>query len=124
MDRSIAVLPFENLSPNGEDTYFAVGMEAETTSDLARVEGLKVVGSQSTRSYVRGEKRDLCAIGHDLGVRYLLEGDLRKVNGELRISLQLVDLHDCDHPWTETYEHPLKEVFALQSEITRTVAAR
>jgi serine/threonine-protein kinase len=124
MERSIAVLPFENLSPNGEDTYFTVGMQDEITSDLARLAGLKVVGSQSTRSYVPTKERDLRAIGRDLGVRYLLEGDLQRANSEMRVSLRLVDLRDSDHPWTKTYQRPMKDAFALESEITRAVAVR
>jgi serine/threonine protein kinase len=122
-DRSIAVLPFENLSPNGEDTYFTVGMQDEITGDLARLAGLKVVGSQSTRSYMPSKERNLRGIGRDLGVRYLLEGDVKRANDEMRVSLRLVDLHDTNHPWTEVYERPIKDVFALQSEITRAVAA-
>jgi serine/threonine protein kinase len=124
MERSIAVLPFENLSPNGEDTYFTVGMQDEITSDLARLAGLKVVGSQNTRSYVPSKQRNPRAIGRDLRVRYLLEGDVRRANSEMRVSLRLVDLHDLNHPWIETYQRPTKDAFALESEITRAVAAR
>ena len=124
MERSIAVLPFENLSPNGEDTYFTVGMQDEITSDLARLAGLKVVGSQKTRSYLASNERDPRAIGRDLRVRYLLKGDVRRANSEMRVSLRLVDLRDSDHPWIVTYQRPTKDVFALESEITRAVAAQ
>src|SRR4029077_13357953 len=122
MERSIAVLPFENLSPNGEDTYFAVGMQDEITSDLARLAGLKVIGSQSTRSYVPGEDRDLRAIGRELGVSHFLQGNVTRDNGQMRVTLQLVDLRDSAHSWTETYQRSIKDVFALQGEITRGVA--
>jgi TolB-like protein len=124
IERSIAVLPFENLSPNGEDTYFTVGMQDEITSDLERLDGLKVVSSQSTRSYMPSKQRNLHAIGRDLRVRYLLEGDVRRANSEMRVSLRLVDLRDSAHPWIKTYQGPMKDVFALESEITRAVAAR
>src|SRR6476620_7017623 len=118
LERSIAVLPFENLSANGEDTYFTVGMQDEITGDLAKLAGVKVIGTQSTRSYVAGKKRDLRTIGRDLGVRHLLEGTVARANDQLHVALQLVDLRDSARPWAETYERPVKDVFALQSEIT------
>jgi serine/threonine protein kinase len=124
MERSIAVLPFENLSANGEDTYFTVGMQDEITGDLAKLAGMKVIGNQSTRSYQPGKERNLHAIGRDLGVRHLLEGTVSRNHDQMRVTLQLVDLRDGGHPWTETYERPMKDVFALQSEITQAVAAR
>jgi serine/threonine protein kinase/Flp pilus assembly protein TadD len=124
MERSIAVLPFENLSANGEDTYFTVGMQDEITGDLAKLAGMKVIGNQSTRSYPPGKERNLHAIGHDLGVRHLLEGTVSKDNNQMRVALHLVDLRDGAIQWAVTYQRPLKEVFALQSEITQAVAAR
>ena len=124
MERSIAVLPFENLSANGEDTYFTVGMQDEITGDLAKLGGMKVIGSQSTRSYLPGKARNLPAIGRDLGVRHLLEGTVSRDHDQMRVALQLVDLRDGSHPWAEAYERPMKDVFALQSEITQAVAAR
>lgn len=124
VERSIAVLPFENLSPDTEDAFFTVGIQDEITADLARIANMKVIGSQSTRSYLHGNNRNLLAIGRELGVRHLLEGSVRRADGAMRISLRLVDLRDSSHPWTETYERPVKDVFALQSEITRAVATR
>jgi serine/threonine-protein kinase len=124
MERSIAVLPFENLSANGEDTYFTVGMQDEITGDLAKLAGMKVIGSQSTRSYLPGKERNLHTIGRDLGVRHLLEGTVSKDNNQMRVALHLVDLRDGAIQWAATYQRPLKEVFALQSEITQAVAAR
>src|SRR5437899_8555199 len=123
MERSIAVLPFENLSAAGEDTYFTVGMQDEITGDLAKLAGMKVIGSQSTRSYPPGKERNLHAIGRDLGVRHLLEGTVSRDHDQMRVALQLVDLRENGHPWTESYERPMKDVFALQSEITQAVAA-
>src|SRR6266513_5216721 len=124
LERSIAVLPFENLSANGEDTYFTVGMQDEITDDLAKLAGMKVIGSQSTRSYPPGKERNLHAIGHDLGVRHLLAGTVSRDHDQMRVALRLVDLRDSGRPWTETYERPMKDVFALQSEITQGVVAR
>jgi serine/threonine-protein kinase len=124
VERSIAVLPFENLSPNGEDTYFSIGMQDEITGDLAKLAGMKVIGTQSTRSYAPGKERNLRTIGRDLGVRHLLEGTVSRDHDQMRVALHLVDLRDSSHPWTEEYQRPIKDVFALQSEITRAVAAR
>lgn len=124
MERSIAVLPFENPSANGEDTYFTVGMQDEITGDLAKLAGVRVIGSQSTRSYLPGKERNLHAIGRDLGVRHLLEGTVSRDHDQMRVALQLVDLRDGGGSWAETYERPMKDVFALQSEITQAVAAR
>jgi serine/threonine-protein kinase len=124
MERSIAVLPFENLSPKGEDTYFTIGMQDEITNDLARLAGLKVIGSQSTRSYVPGKERNLQEIGRQLGVRHLLEGTVSKEKDQIRVAVQVVDLRDSAHPLTDAYQRPIKDVFALQSEITQAVAAR
>jgi serine/threonine protein kinase len=124
MERSIAVLPFENLSPNGEDAYFTVGMQDEIADGLARLANLKVIGRASTRSYLPGKKRNLPAIARGLGVRHLLEGSVLRVNDVVRVSLRLVDSRDSDHPWTGTYEQPIRDVFALENEITRSVAAR
>jgi TolB-like protein/Flp pilus assembly protein TadD len=124
MERSIAVLPFENLSPGNEDAFFTLGMQEEIAADLARLADMKVIGSQSTRSYVAGKGRNLPAIGRELGVRHLLEGSVRRANGAMRVSLRLVDVRDSYHPWAETYERPIKDVFALQSEITRAIATR
>jgi TolB-like protein len=124
IERSIGVLPFENLSATGEDTYFTVGMQDEITGDLAKLAGMKVIGSQSTRSYPPGKERNLHAIGRDLGVRHLLEGTVSRDHDQMRVALHLVDLRDSGRTWTETYERPMKDVFALQSEITQAVAAR
>ena len=125
MERSIAILPFENLSPNGEDAYFTVGMQDEITTGLAQLAGMKVIGPQSTRSYVVGTDRDYSMIGRQLGVRHLLEGNIWKDSGEMRVSLRLLDTRDANHhPWTKTYERSIANVFALQSEITRAVATK
>src|SRR2546428_8962912 len=88
IDRSIAALPFENLSANGEDTYFTVGMQDEITGDLAKLAGMKVIGNQSTRSYPPGKERNLHAIGRDLGVRHLLEGTVSRDRDQISAAIQ------------------------------------
>src|SRR5437588_1622890 len=124
IERSIAVLPFENLSATGEDTYFTVGMQDEITGDLAKLAGMKVIGNQSTRSYPPGKERNLHAIGRDLGVRHLLEGTVSRDQDQMRVALHLVDLRDGAIQWAATYQRPLKEIFTLQGEITHSIAAQ
>jgi len=124
IERSIAVLPFQNLSPGNEDAFFTVGMQDEITGDLARLADMKVIGAQSARSYLPDKRRDLPVIGRELGVRYLLEGSVWRADGQMRVSLRLVDTRDSDHPWTETYERSITDVFALQSEIARAIATQ
>jgi TolB-like protein/Flp pilus assembly protein TadD len=124
VERSIAVLPFENLSPGDESTFFTVGMQEEITANLARLADMKVIGAQSTHSYLPDKSRNLPAIARELGVRHLLEGSVWRANGRVRLSLRLVNIRDLDHPWIETYERPVSDVFAMQSEITRAVAVR
>ncbi len=122
--RSIAVLPFENLSSNGEDAYFTVGMQDEIAGDLAKLGRIKVVGTKSTRSYVPGKGRDFRAIARELGARHLLEGTVARGPDEIRVALRLVDSRDPAHAWTEAYQHPAGDIFSLQSEITRAIAAK
>ena len=123
-ERSIAVLPFENLPPGNEATFFTVGMQEEITANLARLADMKVIGAQSTHSYLPDKSRNLPAIADELGVRHLLEGSVWRANGRVRLSLRLVNIRDLDHPWFETYERSVSDVFAMQSEITRAIAAR
>src|SRR6476619_7313713 len=99
-------------------------MQDEIADDLAKLAGMKVIGSQSTRSYPPGKERDLHAIGRDLCVRHLRVGTVSRDHDQMRVALQLVDLRDSGRPWAETYERPMRDVFALQSEITQAVAAR
>ncbi len=122
-DRSIAVLPFENASPDQADAFFTVGVQDEITADLARVAALKVIGSDSTRSYAPGV-RDLPRIARELGVRHLLEGSVRREGGQVHVGVRLADVRDPTHPWAEQYDRRLTDVFVVQGEVTRAVAAR
>lgn len=124
MERSLAVLPFENLSPDTEDAFFALGMQDELTAHLARLAGTKVIGAQSTRSYPPGTPRDLAAIGRELSVRHLLEGTVWRAHGQMRLGLRLVDLRQPEKAWNMSYERAAKDIFTLQSEIARAIAAQ
>jgi serine/threonine-protein kinase len=122
-DKSLAVLPFENLSPDKTEAFFAIGVQDEITADLARISALKVIGSASTRSYSPAN-RNFAAISRELGVRHLLEGSVWRANGQMRVSLRLVNIQDTGHPWTATYERSIKDVFSLKSEIARAITAQ
>jgi TolB-like protein/Flp pilus assembly protein TadD len=124
MERSIAVLPFENLTPGEEDAFFTIGMQDELTAQLAHLAGIKVIGAQSTRSFAPGAPRDLAAIGRELSVRHLLEGNVSRANGQVRIGLHLVHLHQPEKPWNESYERPVTQIFSLQSDIARAIATQ
>ena len=121
---SVAVLPFENLSPNPADAFFTKGVQDAITSDLARIVRLKVIGSESVKSYVVGKPRDPVAIGRELGVADLVEGTVRRDNGRVHIALRLLTPRDPGQPWAAEYDRPLGEEFALLSEIARTLAER
>jgi TolB-like protein/Flp pilus assembly protein TadD len=124
MERSIAVLPFENLSPDKGDAFFTVGMQDEIAAELSHLADMKTIGPHSTRSYMPGMQRDFSAIGRDLGVRHLLEGSVRRASGKMQVILRLIDLRDLGRPWAESYQRPVEEIFALRNEITRAVAAQ
>ncbi len=121
-ERSIAVLPFEDLSPNAVDSYFAIGLRDEIIDDLTRLADVKVVGLLGRRSYAAGKERNLGAMGRNLGVRYVLDGYARKSNGDVWISLRLIDLRNSHQSWSETYECPGKDVFTLETEIAHALA--
>ena len=122
-DRSLAVLPFENLSPSPDDAFYAIGVQDEVTVDLSRVAALKVIGPDSASKYPPG-KRDFARIGRQLGVRYLLEGSVRREQGQARVEVRLIDATNPDKPWIMKYNRPTGDIFLVQSEITRAVADR
>lgn len=118
---SLAVLPFSNLSPNEDQEYFADGLSEELLNELARLRGLQVVGQTSSFSF-KNKNDDLREIGERLGVDNVLEGSVRKSGSEIRVSAQLVNAMDGYQIWSETYERTLDDVFALQDEISKSVA--
>ncbi|MCL7963142.1 MAG: FlgO family outer membrane protein [marine benthic group bacterium] len=118
---SIAVLPFVNMSSDKEQEYFADGMTEELLNALARIRELRVAGRTSSFAY-KGQDRDLRQIGEELGVRYLVEGSVRKQGDQLRITAQLVDAEDAFHVWSDAYDRTLDDVFAVQEEIAGAIA--
>ena len=115
-EQSIAVLPFADLSPEGDNEYFSDGLTEELLNSLAKVRALKVAGRTSSFAY-KGRDADLRVIGEELGVAHLLEGSVRKAGNRLRITAQLVKAEDGYHVWSETYDRELTDVFAIQSDI-------
>jgi serine/threonine protein kinase len=121
-ERSIAVLPFEDLSRNTERSYIAIGLRDEIIDDLGRLADVKVAAPRGRRPDAAGKERNLSLIGRNPGVRYVLDGNIWKFNGEVWISLRLLDICNSDYFWSQTYDCREKDVFALGTEITRVVA--
>jgi TolB-like protein len=120
--KSIAVLPFDNFSGDSKEEYFSDGMTEEITSALAKIQNLAVVGRTSAFQF-KGKAADLRAIGKSLNATYLLEGSVRKANARIRVTAQLIRADTGDHLWTESYDRDLKDVFAVQEDIARAIAA-
>jgi TolB-like protein len=119
---SIAVLPFINRSGVKADDVFANGMAEDLTAALSGSRRMKVVASSATVTFRKGV-RDLRKIGRDLGVRYLLEGNVRRVGEDLRVTAQLVEAETCDILWTQKFDRPLTELSALQEDLATEVVA-
>jgi TolB-like protein/Flp pilus assembly protein TadD len=119
---SIAVLPFANLSGDAEQEYFADGMVEEVITELARMPGLFVIARNSSFAY-KGRPVDVRQVGRDLGVRYVLEGSLRKAGGRVRIAAQLIDALSGVHLWADRFEGPLENVFELQDQVSISVTS-
>ncbi len=119
---SIAVLPFANMSGDPEQDYFADGMVEDIITGLSRIRWLFVIARNSSFTY-KGRAVDVKQVGRELGVRYVLEGSVRKVGNRVRITGQLIDAEDGGHLWAERYDRDLTDVFALQDEITISVVA-
>ena len=119
--KSIAVLPFTDLSPAHDQEYFSDGMAEELLNALAKLKDLKVAGRTSSFSF-KGRNEDLRAVGKTLGVANILEGSLRKQGDQVRITAQLIQVSDGFHLWSDTYDGDLSDVFALQERIARAIA--
>src|SRR6476660_6271385 len=121
-EKSIAVLPFENLSANQENAFFTDGVQDEILTELAKIADLKVISRTSVMQYKSGVARNLREIGKQLGVAHLLEGSVQRVGGKVRVNTQLIDARTDGHLWAENYDRPLDDVFAIQSELAKTIA--
>jgi serine/threonine-protein kinase len=122
-DRSIAVLPFANMSGDAENEYFSDGISEEIINALTQVKGLRVAARTSAFSF-KGKNVDLRAIGDQLGVSTVLEGSVRKAGKRLRITAQLINVADGYHLWSERYDRELTDVFAIQDEIANAISVR
>jgi TolB-like protein/Flp pilus assembly protein TadD len=121
-EKSIAVLPFENLSTDPENAFFVDGLHDEILSDLARVADLKVISRTSVMQYKTAAKRNLREIANELGVAHVLEGSVQRAGNRIRLRAQLIDARTDVHLWAEKFDRPLDDVFAIQSEIAKAVA--
>jgi len=119
-EKSIAVLPFADLSPAKDQEYFCDGISEEILDSLAKVEGLKVAARTSSFSF-KGTNLGVKEIAEKLGVRHILEGSLRRDENRIRVAAQLINASDGFHLWSETYEREVQGVFAVQDEITRAI---
>jgi TolB-like protein/Tfp pilus assembly protein PilF len=121
--KSIAVLPFENLSRDPDNAYFADGVQDEILTNLARIADLKVIGRVSVMQYKSGIARDLRKIGQQLGAANVVEGTVQRSGNRVRVNAQLVDARSHRQLWGQTYDRDLADVFAIQSEIAKTIAS-
>ncbi len=119
---SIAVLPFDNLSGDPKQEYFSDGMTEDLITDLSKISGLFVIARHSTFQY-KGKSVDVKTIGRELGIRYVLEGSVRKADNKVRINAQLIDATTGGHIWAERYDGDLEDIFALQDEVTQKIVA-
>ncbi len=121
-EKSIAVLPFENLSDDKENAYFTEGVGDEILTDLAKIADLKVISRTSVMQYKSGVSRNLREIGEQLGVAHVLEGSVQRIAVRVRVTAQLIDARTDAHLWAEHYDRPLDDVFAIQSEVAQAIA--
>jgi TolB-like protein/Tfp pilus assembly protein PilF len=119
-EKSIAVLPFVNMSDDAGNEYFSDGISEEILNALARVKDLKVAGRTSSFAF-KGQNQDLRQIGEALGVNHILEGSVRKAGAKVRITAQLIQVDDGFHLWSDTYDRELTDVFAIQDEIANAI---
>jgi serine/threonine protein kinase len=123
-EKSIAVLPFENLSEEKANEFFADGVQDEILTDLARIADLKVISRTSVIQYKSGVARNLREIGQQLGVANVVEGSVQRAGNRVRVNAQLIDARTDRHLWGETYDRDLADVFGIQSEIAKAIATQ
>ncbi len=123
-EKSIAVLPFQNLSAESANSFFADGVQDQILTDLANVSDLKVISHASVAGYKTNIARNLPEIGWQLGVAYILEGTVQRDEKRVRVNAKLVDARTDTNVWGESYDRDLADVFAIQSEIAKTIVAK
>jgi len=123
-EKSIAVLPFENLSEEKANAFFADGVQDEILTNLARIADLKVISRTSVMQYKSGLQRNLREIGQQLGVAHLLEGSVQRAANRVRVNAQLIDARTDAHLWAQTYDRDLADVFAIQSELAEQIVSQ
>ncbi|HEY2103909.1 MAG TPA: adenylate/guanylate cyclase domain-containing protein [Chthoniobacterales bacterium] len=121
-EKSVAVLPFENLSRDPDNAFFTDGVQDEILTNLAKIADLKVISRTSVMQYKTGAPRNLRKIGEELGVAHLLEGSVQRAANKVRVNAQLIDARSDAHQWAENYDRPIDDVFAIQSEIAKAIA--
>lgn len=119
---SIAVLPFDNMSGDPEQGYFADGITEDIITDLSKVSGLFVIARNSSFAY-KGKAPDIRKVSRELGVRYILEGSVRRAANRIRINAQMIDGTTGGHLWAERYDRGIEDIFAVQDEVTRTIVS-
>ena len=124
LEKSIAVLPFENLSNEKENAYFADGVQDEILTGLARVADLKVISRTSTMQYKVGAERNVRDIAKALGVAHVLEGSVQRAGSRVRVNAQLIDARTDNHLWAERYDRDVADVFAIESEVAGKIVAQ
>src|SRR5213596_3537169 len=122
IDKSIAVLPFENLSDEKENAYFADGIQDDVLTNLSKIGDLKVISRTSVMPY-RGKASNLREIGKALGVANILEGSVRRIGNRVRVNVQLINAENDEHIWAEDYDRDLTDVFAIQTDLAKKIAS-
>jgi TolB-like protein/Tfp pilus assembly protein PilF len=121
IDKSIAVLPFENLSDDKENAYFADGIQDDLLTNLSKIGDLKVISRTSVMPY-RGKTSNVREIGKALGVATILEGSVRRIGNRVRVNVQLINAENDEHMWAEDYDRDLTDVFAIQTDLAQKIA--
>src|SRR5216117_4280349 len=120
VDKSIAVLPFESLSDEKENAYFADGIQDDVLTNLSKIGDLKVISRTSVMPY-RGKSSNVREIGKALGVAAILEGSVRRMGNRVRVNVQLINSDTDEHLWAEDYDRDLTDVFAIQTDLSQKI---
>src|SRR5882757_9383649 len=123
VEKSIAVLPFQSLSDEKENAYFADGVQDDILTNLSKIGDLKVISRMSVMSYRGDAVRNAREIGKALGVATLLEGSVRRIGNRVRVNVQLIDANNDEHIWAEDYDRDLTDVFAIQTDLAQKIAS-